>query len=171
MARAFEAAPGDLAERMLVALDAAQAEGGDIRGVQSAAILVVKGQSSGRPWADRVFDLRVEDHPEPLKELRRLVGVQRAYTHMGAGDDCMALKDVACAEREYGAAEAMQPGNAEMAFWHGVALASNGQVAKARPLFHRAFQADARWRELVRRLPEVDQLPRDPKLLEAILAP
>ena len=170
MARAFESARGDLAERMLAALDAAQGEGGDIRGVQSAAILVVRGTSTGRPWADRVFDLRVEDHPEPLKELRRLVGVQRAYYHMSAGDDCVAAKDWACAEREYGTAEGMQPANAEMAFWHGVALASNGKMDAARPLFHRAFAADPRWRELVTRLPSVDQLPKDPRLMEAILA-
>jgi len=170
MARAFEAARGDLAERMLAALDAGQGEGGDIRGVQSAAILVVRGTSTGRPWADKVFDLRVEDHPEPLKELRRLVGVQRAYYHMSAGDDCVAAKDWACAEREYGTAEGMQPANAEMAFWHGVALASNGKMDAARPLFHRAFAADPRWRELVTRLPSVDQLPKDPRLMEAILA-
>jgi uncharacterized Ntn-hydrolase superfamily protein len=170
MARAFEAAKGDLAERLLAALDAAQAEGGDIRGRQSAAIVVVKGTPSGRPWADRVFDLRVEDHPDPLAELRRLVGVQRAYTRMTAGDDCVALKDWACAEREYGAAEGMMPENAEMAFWHAVALASNGRLDAARPLFRRAFAADPRWRELVRRLPGVEQLPRDPGLMEEIVA-
>lgn len=170
MARAYESTPGDLAERLLAALDAAEAEGGDIRGRQSAAILVVKATSSGRPWADKVFDLRVEDHPEPLQELRRLVGVQRAYNHMSTGDDCVAVKDWACAEREYGAAEAVQPGNAEMAFWHAVALASNGRLSTARPLFKRAFDADRRWRELVSRLPGVEQLPKDPKLLEQILA-
>jgi uncharacterized Ntn-hydrolase superfamily protein len=170
MARAFETARGDLAERMLAALDAGQGEGGDIRGVQSAAILIVRGTSTGRPWADKVFDLRVEDHPDPLRELRRLVGVQRAYNHMSAGDDCVAIKDWACAEREYGTAETMQPANAEMAFWHAVALASNGKLDDARPLFRRAFTADARWRELIRRLPEVEQLPKDPKLLEAIVA-
>lgn len=170
MARAYESTPGDLAERLLAALDAAEAEGGDIRGRQSAAILVVKATSSGRPWADKVFDLRVEDHPEPLRELRRLVGVQRAYNHMSTGDDCVAVKDWACAEREYGAAEAMQPGNAEMAFWHAVALASNGRLDTARPLFKRAFDADRRWRELVTRLPGVEQLPKDTKLLEKILA-
>jgi uncharacterized Ntn-hydrolase superfamily protein len=170
MARAYEDARGDLAERLLAALDAAEAQGGDIRGRQSAALLIVKGQSSGRPWADRVFDLRVEDHAQPLVELRRLVGVQRAYNHMTAGDDCVALKDWACAEREYGAAQALQPQNAEMAYWHAIALATNGKLDAARPLFKRAFDADARWRELTRRLPGVDQLPRDPQLLEQILA-
>jgi uncharacterized Ntn-hydrolase superfamily protein len=169
MARAFEAAKGDLADRMLAALEAAEAEGGDIRGRQSAAILIVKAKSSGRPWADKLFELRVEDHDTPLKELRRLVGVARAYNHMGAGDDCVTVKDWACAEREYGAAEALEPLNAEMAFWHAVALATNGRLEAARPLFAKAFAADPRWRELVKRLPGVDQLPKDPKLLEAIL--
>jgi len=170
MARAYESAKGDLAERMLAALDAAEAEGGDIRGRQSAALLVVKAASTGRPWADKVFDLRVEDHPQPLPELRRLVGVQRAYNRMTAGDDCVTIKDWACAEREYGAAEAMQPDNAEMAFWHAVALATNGRLDAARPLFRKAFAADPRWRELARRLPGVDQLPKDPKVMAEILA-
>lgn len=170
MARAFEAAKGDLAERLLAALDAAEGEGGDIRGRQSAALLVVKGKSTGRPWADRLFDLRVEDQPDPLKELRRLVQMQRAYNHMSAGDDCVAAKDWACAEHEYGTARKLEPGSAEMAFWHGVALATNGQLDAARPLFAQAFRAEPRWRELVRRLPGVDQLPKDPKLVEAILA-
>jgi uncharacterized Ntn-hydrolase superfamily protein len=170
MARAFEGTKGDLAERMMAALEAAEAEGGDIRGRQSAALLIVKGASSGRPWADKVFDLRVEDHPAPLVELRRLVTLQRAYNHMGAGDDCVTVKDWACAQREYGAAERLVPGNAEMAFWHAVALATNGRLDDARPLFARAFAADARWRELARRLPRVGQLPDDPKLMEQILA-
>jgi uncharacterized Ntn-hydrolase superfamily protein len=170
MARSFESAKGPLADRMLAALDAAEAEGGDIRGRQSAALLVVKGASSGRPWADRVYDLRVEDHPAPLVELRRLVGVARAYNHMNSGDECVATKDWACAEREYGAAQALQPDNAEMAFWAAVALASNGRLEPARPLFARAFEADERWRELARRLPAVEQLPNDPKLMEWILA-
>jgi len=170
MARAFESAGGDLAERLLAALDAAEAEGGDIRGRQSAAIVVVEAVSTGRPWADRVFDLRVEDHPAPLRELRRLVGLQRAYNHMSAGDECVAVQDWACAEREYGAALEMHPDNAEMAFWYGVALATNGRLEPATPLFRRAFAADPRWRELVRRLPGVDQLPKDPALLEAILS-
>jgi uncharacterized Ntn-hydrolase superfamily protein len=170
MARAFEAAKGDLAERLLAALDAAETEGGDIRGRQSAALVVVKARASGRPWADRVFDLRVEDHPLPLAELRRLVRLQRAYNHMTAGDDCVALADWVCAEREYGAARALEPGHAEMAFWYAVALATAGKLDAARPLFAQSFAFDPRWRDLVRRLPAVNQLPKDPRLLDAILS-
>jgi uncharacterized Ntn-hydrolase superfamily protein len=170
MARAFEAAKGDLAERMLAGLDAAEAEGGDIRGRQSAALVVVKAHASGRPWADRVFDLRVEDHPQPLGELRRLVHLQRAYNHMTAGDDCTALSDWVCAEREYGAARALEPGHAEMAFWYAVALATAGKLDAARPLFAQSFADDPRWRELVRRLPAVNQLPKDEHLVDAILS-
>ena len=170
MAKAYEAAKGDLADRLLTALDAAEAEGGDIRGRQSAAIVVVKARSSGRPWADRVFDLRVEDNPAPLVELRRLVKLQRAYNHMTAGDDCVAVADWACAEREYGAARALEPQHAEMAFWYAIALATAGRLEPARPLFAQAFAADPRWRELVKRLPDVNQLPKDKALVDAILA-
>jgi uncharacterized Ntn-hydrolase superfamily protein len=170
MARAYEAAKGDLAERLLAALDAAEAEGGDIRGRQSAAIVVVKARSSGRPWADRVFDLRVEDDPAPLVELRRLVKLQRAYNHMTAGDDCVAVADWTCAEREYGAARTLEPQHPEMAFWYAVALATAGRLEPARPLFAQAFKADPRWRELVKRLPGVNQLPKDEALVNAIVA-
>jgi len=86
MARAFRSAKGDLADRLLAALRAAQAGGGDIRGQQSAAILVVKGKPSGQPWNDRLFDLRVEDHPDPLQELGRLIQLRRAYRLMDEGD-------------------------------------------------------------------------------------
>src|SRR6185312_11709361 len=92
-------------DRILAALDAAQAVGGDIRGKQSAAILIVKGQSSGKRWLDEIFNLRVDDHPEPLKELRRLVSLQRAYNHMNAGDLATEHNDLDGALREYSAAE------------------------------------------------------------------
>ena len=104
MAAAFEATKGDLAERMLAALDAAQAAGGDIRGRQSAALIVVSGKPTGQAWKDRIFDLRVDDSAEPLKDLRRLVTLQRAYNHMNAGDLAVEKKDNEGALREYGAA-------------------------------------------------------------------
>jgi uncharacterized Ntn-hydrolase superfamily protein len=173
MARAFERAKGDLTERLLAALDAAQAEGGDIRGSQSAAILVVSGKPSGRPWADRLVDLRVEDHREPLTELRRLVQLGRAYQRMNAGDEAIARKDMEKASEEYGAAGTMLPDsvtNGEIVFWHAVTLANAGKVQESLPLFRRAFRQDRNWAELVRRLPRAGQLPNDAKTIETILA-
>ncbi|MGA8893179.1 MAG: DUF1028 domain-containing protein [Anaeromyxobacteraceae bacterium] len=168
MAKAFEAAKGDLAERMLVALEAAQAAGGDIRGQQAAALVVVPGTPSGRPWADRIFDLRVEDHPRPLEELRRLLHVARAYRHMNAGDLAIEKKDVAGAEREYGAAMKLLPDSAEVVFWYAAALALAGEVDRSLPLFGRAYALDPAWRTLVPRLPASGLLPADPAVLSRI---
>jgi len=168
MARAFETAKGDLAERMLAALDAAEAAGGDIRGRQSAALVVVKAESSGRPWADRVFDLRVDDHSNPLGELRRLVRLQRAYNHMNAGDVAVEHKDNEGALREYSAAQALVPDNLEMAYWHAVALVNMRRVEEALPIFRRVFAADPNWRTLTPRLVKAGILPDDPRLIERI---
>ena len=169
MSRAFESARGDLAERMLAALDAAEREGGDIRGRQSAALVVVKAESTGKPWADRLFDLRVDDHPEPLRELRRLVRLQRAYNHMNAGDAAVERKDNEAALREYSAAERLVPDNVEMTYWHAVALANMNRVEEALPLFRRVFAADPNWRTLTPRLVRSGILPDDKRLLERIL--
>jgi len=168
MAKAFEAAKGDLAERMLAALEAAQAVGGDIRGQQSAALVVVPGTPSGRPWADRIFDLRVEDHPRPLEELRRLVHVARAYRHMNDGDLAVEKKDIPGAEREYGAAMKLLPDSAEVVFWYAAALAMAGQVDRSIPLFARAYALDPAWRTLVPRLPASGLLPSDPQIVSRI---
>jgi uncharacterized Ntn-hydrolase superfamily protein len=94
MAAAFESTRGDLADGMLAALEAADKAGGDVRGRQSAAIVIVKATSTGRPWvgADRLFDLRVDDHPRPVEALRRLIRLQRAYGHADRGDALMAEK-------------------------------------------------------------------------------
>ena len=170
MAHAFEATKGDLAERMLAALDAAQAEGGDIRGRQSAAIIIVAGKPTGKAWQDRVFDLRVDDSPEPLKELRRLVTLQRAYNHMNAGDLAVEKKDNEGALREYSAAEKLVPDNAEMIYWHAVALVNMKRVEESLPLFRRAFTIDSNWAVLTPRLVKAGLLPNDDKLIERILA-
>lgn len=170
MAQAFESVPGDLADRMLAALDAAQDVGGDIRGKQSAALIVVSGKPTGRPWADYIFNLRVDDSPEPLKELRRLVNLQRAYNHMNAGDLAMEKKDHEAALREYGAAERLVPDNAEMIYWHAVALVNMGRVEESLPLFRRVFAINANWATLTPRLVKSEMLPGDAKLMERILS-
>jgi len=170
MARAFEAASGDLAERMLAGLDAAQAAGGDIRGKQSAVLIVVKAKSSGKPWQDRVYDLRVDDSPDPLKELRRLVTLQRAYNHMNAGDLAIERNDDEGALRAYSEASRLAPDNAEMIYWHAVALVNMGRVDDALPLFRTVFAADRNWVTLTPRLSKAGLLPADDKLIERIVA-
>ena len=173
MARAYESTQGDLAARLLAALQAAQREGGDIRGMQSAALLVVSGEPTGVAWNDRIYDLRIEDHPRPVEELARLLHLARAYRHMNAGDAALTEGDVERALREYATAESMVPDsatNGEMVFWHAVTLASLGRVDQALPYFRRAFAQDANWRELLRRLPAANQFPDDPALLRRILA-
>lgn len=177
MAKAHQETKGDLADRMLAALDAAQAVGGDIRGTQSAALIVVRAKSSGKPWEDRVFDLRVDDSEEPLKELRRLVTLQRAYNHMNAGDLAVEHKDNQAALREYAAAEALAasaegiPASrlAEMTYWHAVALVNMKRVEEALPLFEKAFKLQPSWRELTPRLPKSGLLPDDAALIERIV--
>jgi len=161
MAKAYRNTKGDLAERMLAALDAAEAEGGDIRGRQSAAILIVSGKPSGKPWAGRLFDLRVDDHPKPLVELRRLVKLQRAYNHMNAGDLAVEHKDNEAALREYKAAAALVPDNDEMVYWHAVALVGMGKTDDAMPMFKKLFAKEPRWRELTRRLPASGLMPEE----------
>ena len=168
MARAFENARGDLAERMLAALDAAQGEGGDIRGKQSAALIVVSGKPTGRSWSDRVFDLRVDDNPEPLKELRRLVTLQRAYNHMNEGDLAVEKKDNGRALREYSAASELVPNHAEMMYWHAVALVNMGRVDESLELFRKTFALDANWRTLTPKLPKAGLLPDDTAVIGRI---
>jgi uncharacterized Ntn-hydrolase superfamily protein len=169
MAQAFEATKGDLAERMMAALEAAEAAGGDIRGKQSAALIVVADKSTGRQWADRRFDLRIDDHPEPLKELRRLLTLHRAYNHMNAGDLAVEKGDHEGALREYSAAARLAPDNAEMVYWHAVALVNMGRVEESLPLFRRVFAADKNWATLTPRLPKSGLLPDDPKIIERIV--
>jgi uncharacterized Ntn-hydrolase superfamily protein len=177
MAKAYTEAKGDLAERILAALDAAQSVGGDIRGKQSAALIIVNAKSTGRAWQDRVFDLRVDDHPEPLAELRRLVALQRAYNHMNAGDLAVEHKDMEAALREYSAAEQIastttgvpQSRFAEMLYWHAVALVNMNRTDESLPVFARAFKLAPSWRELTPRLRAAGLLPDDAQLIERIV--
>ncbi|MEE8592340.1 MAG: DUF1028 domain-containing protein [Spirochaetia bacterium] len=162
MAQAFEQTAGPLAERMIEALAAAQACGGDLRGKQSAALLIVRGESSGEIWKDRVVDLRIEDHEEPVQELKRLLGVFRAYEHMNRGDEALEADDKEQALREYGDALKLYPDSQEIKFWSAVSLANTGQLEQALPIFAEVFRAHLGWRTLTERiynlgLLEVDQ--------------
>jgi uncharacterized Ntn-hydrolase superfamily protein len=170
MVRAYSAGSGvAFAERLLAALDAAQAEGGDLRGRQSAALLIVSPRATGNPVEDRPMDLRVEDHSEPLIEMRRLLSLHRAYQRVDVGDQLAAAGDVEGSLAEYEAAHRSQPDNLELAFWHGVALAASGREEDAAPIMRRAFEAHAGWIELLKRLPAAGLFPDDGELIARLI--
>ncbi len=152
MENAFKTTKAPFAERLVAALEAAEAEGGDLRGKQSAALLVVRGESTGQIWRDRSVDLRVEDHPYPLKELKRLLKIHRAYQHMNAGDLAIEKGDEQAALREYRMAENLLPERLEMKYWHAVSLVNIGKIEQALPMFREIFRKDENWRILTPRL-------------------
>ena len=159
MAKAFEASEGKpIAERILIALQAAQAVGGDIRGKQSAAILVVAGKSTGQIWTDRLIDLRVDDNDLPLVEMERLLKLFRAYEHMDKGDLATEKNNMKLAMEEYGAAMKMFPKNLEMQYWTAITLANNKKVKEAGIMLQKIYKQDANWRELTKRLTKVNLL-------------
>lgn len=169
MANAFERSNGDLADKMMVALEAAEAEGGDIRGKQSAAMLIVSGNPTGIPWKDVVMDIRVDDHAEPLKELKRLIRIHRAYQHANKGDHYLELEEIEKALVEYEKASEFYPENPELPYWSAVTLASKGNLEQALPIFRDVFQKEPRLRILTPRLVNSGLLPNDPALIEAII--
>jgi uncharacterized Ntn-hydrolase superfamily protein len=158
-----------LAERLVEVLKAAQAAGGDIRGKQSAALLVVRGQPTGRPWEDRLIDLRVDDGNEPIAELERLLKVHRAYTYMNLGDYHIENGDMPAALEAYGAAMKLFPDNLEMKYWTAVALASRGETDKAAAMLDEIYKEDPNWRELTRRLPDAGILTLSQKEFEKLV--
>jgi uncharacterized Ntn-hydrolase superfamily protein len=170
MAEAFRSTKGDLADRMVAALRAGQAAGGDIRGRQSAAIRIVRAEPTGREWQDVVLDLRVEDHATPVEELARLLRLHRAYRHANQGDEHVAAGDVEAGLEEYAAAARVAPEVEELPFWQAVTMTQIGRVDEALPLFKKVFQANRDWAVLVPRLPGAGQLPDDPEILRKILA-
>jgi uncharacterized Ntn-hydrolase superfamily protein len=169
MADAYRASAGPLEDRLLKVLEAAQSAGGDIRGQQSAAILVVEAKSTGKAWEGIRVDLRVEDHPTPIDELRRLVTVQKAYRLMNTGDDLLGKKQVAEALEAYHGAAAMLPGQIELPFWQAVTLVELGRLDEALPIFKEIFRTDPNWAELLRRLPAAGLIKDDAGMLNQIL--
>jgi uncharacterized Ntn-hydrolase superfamily protein len=167
MAEAYRGAKGELVDRFLAALDAAEAEGGDNRGRQSAAILIVEAKGTGRPWHDRTFDLRVDDSPEPLAEIRRLVAVRRAYIHMRLGNEAAQRSDLEATEREFTVAERLIGDNPEMRYWHAIALLSLGKIDDGLAILREIGRRDRNWIELTLRLPAL-LVGGDPSLKDRI---
>ena len=137
---------------------------------RSACLLDVKGQASGNLWEDRLIDLRVEDNPEPVLEIKRLLTVYRAYEHMNKGDLAVEKNDMKLAMEEYNAAMKMFPENLEMKYWTAVTLTNTGELEKSLPMFKEIFAEDKNWKELTKRLPPVGLLNVSDEILTKILA-
>jgi uncharacterized Ntn-hydrolase superfamily protein len=170
MSESFENSTGPLAERLIAALEAAQNAGGDIRGKQSAAILIVRGKSTGKVWEDRLIDLRVEDSPDPLQELKRVLKLHRAYDHMNAGDLAVEKGNMELAMKEYTTAEDMFPDNEEMKYWTAVTLVNNKRLDEALPIFTEVFRKNENWRTLTPRLIDNNMLEVTKEELDKILS-
>ena len=151
MAAAYEASGGEpFSERLLRALEAAEREGGDVRGRQSAAIMIVEGSLQAAPWLGRLMDLRIEDHPDPVPELRRLVALKEAYDLLD--DEGEAARAGGSAAERYAQARRGAPEAYELVFWRGLELANAGDLEGGRRELAIAFAADARWRTTLQHL-------------------
>ncbi|MDC1032135.1 DUF1028 domain-containing protein [Candidatus Marinimicrobia bacterium] len=169
MAVAFENSSGDLADRMMAALEAAEKEGGDIRGKQSAAMVIMSGEPTGIEWKDTKMSLRIEDHPTPLKELKRLIRIHRAYQHANKGDYYMELYQIDNALTEYNKASKYYPENPELPYWSAVALVNGGRINEALPIFKAVFKSNPNLKKMTPRLIKSGLLIDDEKVLKKIM--
>jgi len=161
MVAAFESSRGPLADRLLAALDAAEREGGDARGRQAARLLVRPTQPTGAPWSDRIVDLGVVDHPQPLAELRRLLVLHRAYDRLSRALDHAGAGDLDAAADEIDAAAALAPDDDQVAFWRSSILAGVGRPGDAVAAFHQAVRAHPGWPDYLRSCVEAGLLPAE----------
>ncbi len=169
MARAFEQKTGDLVDRLLAALEAGQEAGGDIRGQQTAAIIVVSGTSTRRPWKDRIFDLRVEDSPQPITELKRLVRLQRAYRLAFKGDDSASEKNWDQAINSYRKAVELAPEKEELRYGLATVLLQAGRDEESLPIFRQVFREHPIWVEITKRNVMSGDLPNDTARIQRVL--
>ena len=169
MAASFRRSEGSLAQRLMDALDAGEAAGGDVRGRQSASILIMRTRSTGLRWKDKIVDLRVDDHKEPLKELRRLLRIHEAYQHAINADTLMTEGKIQEAMQEYSYADEKAPEIEESRFWQAVALASKGRMEEAAPLLKTVFAVNPDWKQVLRSLPRTRLFDLDEKATSTLL--
>ncbi len=143
MADAFDSSEGELASRLLSALVAGQNAGGDLRGKQSARILVVAAEPKEKHWEEVLVDIAVDDHPDPLAESARLLDMHSVYSHLG--------NDASGLELDFVDAEKYP----EVAFWKGVELATLGKESEAKIYSNIALSQHSGWKELLIRCAEI----------------
>lgn len=169
MAKAFETTKGEFVDRLVGALEAGQRFGGDIRGKQTAALIVVSGTPTGLVWKDRLFDLRVDDSPEPIIEIKRLVRLQKAYRLIGIGDEFASQKKIDLAIKSYKDGVALAPEKEELRYGLALILFLSGNVDEALPVFKQVFAEHPIWVEITKRYVASGDLPNDPEKIQRIL--
>jgi uncharacterized Ntn-hydrolase superfamily protein len=161
MVDAFETGTGSLTDRLLAALDAAEREDGDVRGRQAARILVCRDTPAESSWNERVIDVQVVDHPEPVPELRRLVMVTHAYDHLGRALELTDKGELEAAAQEIDTARSLAPDDDQIAFWGATVLGGAGRIGDAIAAMQQASGANPRWPEFLRRCIAAGVLPAE----------
>jgi uncharacterized Ntn-hydrolase superfamily protein len=169
MLEAYEATSGDLADRLLAALRAAEREGGDVRGRQSAALLVVPGSPGSKPWGIR-FDVRVDDAPAPLDELERLLALNRGYEALDEAIEALAVGETAAAAAFAERAAALAPDDDQIRLWQALAVFDAGDEARGQRLYRSALEIEPRAGEHLRRFLAAGQLPGRERLVARLIA-
>jgi uncharacterized Ntn-hydrolase superfamily protein len=139
-----------LPERLVAALEAGEDAGGDLRGKRSAAILVVAADVKASQWDGRLVDLRVEDHPEPVPELRRLLRYKRGYEWVSKGDDLLTSEKYEEAMRAYRKGIELVPEVLELRYWVGLSMLKTREKAKGIEMLTAVFREDPSWTKLTR---------------------
>jgi len=170
MASRFKASRGPLARRLMAALEGAEGEGGDVRGRQSAAMLIVKARAPSAPWEGKVLELRIEDHPEPLKELGRLIRIHHAYSEANIADDLASTGKMVQAMRKYSLAAKIAPEIEELKFWQAVGLLNQGEIEEAKPLLREVFRVRKEWKRVLIQLPKCGLLKAPKGLVDSLLS-
>jgi len=164
MLAAFHGASGDLADRLVAALRAAEAEGGDVRGRQSAALVVVPGRPEAHPWDIR-YDIRVDDARAPLDELERLLALNRAYEALDRGFEALAVGEASAALTFFEEAAELAPDDDQVRLWQSLAVFDSGDEERGRRLYRSALADEPRAGEHLRRFLAAGQLPGRERLV------
>jgi uncharacterized Ntn-hydrolase superfamily protein len=164
MLAAYEGSTGDLADRLVTALRAAEGEGGDVRGRQSAALVVVPGRPDAHPWDIR-FDIRVDDARAPLDELERLLALNRAYEALDAAFEALAVGETSAALAFFEQAASLAPDDDQVRLWQSLAVFDSGDEERGRRLYRSALEAEPRAGEHLRRFLAAGQLPGRERLV------
>jgi len=161
-----ESAP--LPERMVSALEAAEEEGGDMRGKQSAAILVVGKDTKPAYWDGKVVELRIEDHPEPVPELKRLLRYQRGYDWVSRGDDLLTSENYGGALAAYRRGLAIVPEVLELRYWVGLSLLKSGRRKEGIEMLRNVFDQERAWAGLLKATLRQKSISLSPSVIRAL---